>query len=297
MKIVIKSSSEHAELEISYSGPMHIAIRSAKHDGSSAFTHGKDVNRLLELPSFDVLMKHEGAIKPIFFMFVDGGPDENPRFPNTIAVAIARFKKFNLDAYVVMTHAPGMSAHNYVERRMAPLSKELAGVVLPYDSFGSHLDASGRITDDDLEKMNFKKAGQVLAEIWSNMVVDDYEITAEYIENEAIEVPAMDEGWMALHCRISQYSLMIVKCASVDCCGGFRTSWMQVFPNRFFPAPFPVHKSTAGPLIPEPAEIKPSDKFLPLWQRLTVNSGLKSVAASKFSEVPMISTVPVFMAM
>jgi len=47
--------------------------------------------------------------------FVDGGPDENPRFLKKLAVAIDRFKKFDLDVYLAVTHAPGMSAYNYVE--------------------------------------------------------------------------------------------------------------------------------------------------------------------------------------
>ena len=55
----------------------------------------------------------------------------------TLAVAISHFRKYNLNVYIAMTHDPGMSAYNYVERLMAPLSKVLAGVLLPYDSFGS----------------------------------------------------------------------------------------------------------------------------------------------------------------
>lgn len=60
-----------------------------------------------------------------------------------------------------MTHAPGMSAYNYVERRMAPLSKAMAGVVLEHDACGTHLDSSGRTTDIELEKENFRVAGKV----------------------------------------------------------------------------------------------------------------------------------------
>ena len=61
-----------------------------------------------------------------------------------------------------MTHASGMSAYNYVERRMAPLSKALAGGILDHEACGSHLDASGKTIDDDLEKKNFNVAGEVL---------------------------------------------------------------------------------------------------------------------------------------
>lgn len=64
----------------------------------------------------------------------------------------------------IVTNAPGRSAFNRVERRMAPLSRELTGVVLPHDSF-SHLDSSGRTIDEDFEKNNFRKAREILGEI------------------------------------------------------------------------------------------------------------------------------------
>ena len=128
--------------EVTYSGPTLITIRSGKHDSSSAFTHQQDLEKLLvTFPRYKLC--------PIFVVSVDGGPDENPRFHKTLAYGIKRFKDLNLDMYITLTHAPGNSAFNHVERRMAPLSKELAGVVLPHEYYGSHLDASGKIIDDE----------------------------------------------------------------------------------------------------------------------------------------------------
>ena len=97
--------------------------------------------------------------------FSDGGPDENPRFPKTLDVAVQHFKKHKFDALLISTHAPCLSAYNQVERRMAPLSKALAGLLLPYDTFGNHLDSQGGTTEVWLEKRNFKKAGEVLCEV------------------------------------------------------------------------------------------------------------------------------------
>ena len=55
---------------------------------------------------------------------------------------------------------------------MAPLSKALAGVLLPHDTYyGNHLDSEGKTTDTELEKKNFKKAGESLAEIWGEMIL------------------------------------------------------------------------------------------------------------------------------
>jgi len=50
---------------------------------------------------------------------------------------------------------------------MAPLSKELTGLTLLHDHYGSHLNERGITIDTDLEKNNFKFVGVTLAEIWS----------------------------------------------------------------------------------------------------------------------------------
>jgi len=79
-------------------------------------------------------------------------------------VAMSHFKKHNLDAIFIATNAPGRSAFNRVERRMAPLSRELSGLILPHDHFGSHLDANGKTTDAELEKKKrlLKNCGRAL---------------------------------------------------------------------------------------------------------------------------------------
>jgi len=183
-----------------------------------------------------------------------------------------------------MTHAPGMSAYNYVERRMAPLSRELAGLILPHDAYGSHLNASGKTVDADLERMNLKKAGDLLAEIWSEMVLDGHGVTAEYVENASLSVADIDEHWCARHCRVSQYLLQIVKCELTTCCAAFRTSWMQVFPDRFLPAPLLVRITPKGPVVPETNDVRSTDKFISLWQRLATQ--LKSTSTSLFAVIP-----------
>ena len=68
---------------------------------------------------------------------------------------------------------------------MAPLSHDLAGLILPHDHFGSHLNESGTTTNLDLEKLNFRKAGQILAERWNQSVIDGFPCVAEYINPPA----------------------------------------------------------------------------------------------------------------
>ena len=110
-------------------------------------------------------------IKSIFFN----------RYEKTIKCSVSYFLKHNLDAFYLATNAPGRSAFNRVKRRMAPLSNDLAGVGLPHDTFGSHLNNKNETVDKELEMKNFAKAGEVLAEIWSKTVIDIYPTVAEYI--------------------------------------------------------------------------------------------------------------------
>ena len=164
--------------QVSYSGPTGIFIRSGKHDLSTAVSHAADFEKMKTILAFqEVMMTHDRVnVKPVVIITADGGPDENPRFPKTLAAAYKTFRDNNLDALFVACHAPGHSAYNTVERRMAPLSHDLSGLLLPHDHFGSHLDGSGKTVDSALEKKNFEKAGQVLAEVWSSTVIDGYEV-------------------------------------------------------------------------------------------------------------------------
>jgi hypothetical protein len=113
---------------------------------------------------------------------VDGGSDENPRYPQVLHQAISHFKKYDLDAIFIATHTPGQSAYNAVERRMAPLSRDLTGLILPHKHYGSHLDSNGTTINSKLELLNFEKAGEILAEIWSETVIDNHPVFAKYIE-------------------------------------------------------------------------------------------------------------------
>ena len=271
----IQSKTTRSQPEICHTGPMYIAIRSGKHDSSTAKTHGRDFDHLLTIPDIESIAKREGKVKPIVITFVDGGPDENPRFPKTLTVAIDHFKKHNLDVYIAMTHAPGMSAYNYVERRMAPHSKALAGVVLEHDKCGSHLDSSGTTTDDELEKKNFNNAGNALADIWRKLVLDEKPVFTEYVENQECSPDEYTERWISDHCRVSQYMFVIVKCDVQSCCGDMQTNWKSVFPDRFLPAPIPLRRTAHGPVVPEPKEIKKGDIFADLWTTISLQNLIK----------------------
>ena len=120
------------------------------------------------------IVKYESAVKPIGMYFCDGGSDENPRFPKTLDIAIQIFRKYNLDALLISTHAPGLPTSNQVESRMAPLSKALSEILPPHETFETNLDSSRKTIDTNLEKRNFKAAGEILADVWEEIVLDDF---------------------------------------------------------------------------------------------------------------------------
>ncbi|KAI9555887.1 hypothetical protein GHT06_018404 [Daphnia sinensis] len=170
---------------VGYSGPTYIAVRSGKHSSSTAFAHGFDFERLLELPEFEEIAKTDAVdktVKPIIILSVD------------------------------------------------------AGLILPHDHFGRHLDGQGRTIDTELEKRNFQFAGRML--------------TSE-LDDEALLTK--DEKWFSDHVRTSQYYLQIVKCNDLECCMKPRSSYFSVIPARFLPPPIPLEQSSDGLKAPERA--------------------------------------------
>lgn len=109
---------------------------------------------------------------------------------------------------------PGRSAYNRVERRMAPLSNQLSGLILRHDTFGTHLDSRGRTVDPELERKNFANAGETLVQIWSELVIDNHPVFAEYKEpgNDPDLPVAIDPLWYSRHVRESQYLLQVSLC-------------------------------------------------------------------------------------
>ncbi|GBP44031.1 hypothetical protein EVAR_85185_1 [Eumeta japonica] len=61
------------------------------------------------------------------------------------------------DAALTLTPTPTATKFP-IERRMAPLSLLLSGLVLPHDTFGNHLDTSGKTINSDLELKNLTQA-------------------------------------------------------------------------------------------------------------------------------------------
>lgn len=78
--INIKKNLLEDHKAVTYSGPTFIAIRSGKSCSSTALSHARDFNFIMNCDEFaDNCKLSNGEYKPILIMTVDGGPDENPR--------------------------------------------------------------------------------------------------------------------------------------------------------------------------------------------------------------------------
>lgn len=154
---------------------------------------------------------------------------------------------------------------------MAALSHDLSGVVLPHDTFGNHLDASGNTIDLELEKKNFYAAGNVLAEIWSKTVINKHPVHCEVLKSGSVLLPdEVDAKWIAEHVRQHRYGYQIVKCLKGHCCKPFKTIWPQIFPKRFLPPPAIYQYGPSGLEIVEPSDYLQNPKkfkFASLQQR------------------------------
>lgn len=82
-----------------------------------------------------------------------------PRFLKVHQTLINVFKEKNIDYITAVCNAAGLPAYPFHREQMAPFSKELAGIDLPHDSFGTHWDANGKTVDPEKKLKNFKKAG------------------------------------------------------------------------------------------------------------------------------------------
>ena len=196
----------------------------------------------------------------------------------TNLINVEYIQDLDLDCVIELTQAPGLSAYNRAERKMYHLSKELSGIVLPSDTFGSHLK-DGKTIDDDLELRNFEAAGEVLAEVWSNLVIDDHAVKAEYVSmkpTEDITGFYVSASFKSRHLITTQYMTVALRCDDQECCLPSRTIINKFFPGRRVPALIPILHTESGPkAMSLSADIsKESVNFLDVFQRLAMESVL-----------------------
>jgi hypothetical protein len=102
---------------VTNAGPTYISIRSAKHDRANIDWDEIDFDLVVKLKEFKKTARnHIGEVKPIIILNVDNiDPMDYTRFPKTLYLSIKKFKKYNLDAFILVTQAPGQSPFNIAE--------------------------------------------------------------------------------------------------------------------------------------------------------------------------------------
>ena len=272
--LIIKPNESNDELR---TGKLAIFVCRQWSLGTSSLTHMQDLESLTSDPQYDDALKTNGEIQPIWVLLVDGGPDENPRHLKNIKTYCQLFRKFNLDYLTVRTHAPGQSKYNPVERGMATLSGKLAGITLPIDHFGTHLNTQGKVINPELALQNFQYAGEALCDIWRRDLIFGRSVDTRYVEEldnpfESLHFEGTDKekaeqqkqqkkkqenendsaecfvpwSWIENHCNLCQYSLDIKRCTNTSCCVPPRakeaTDFLQLN-NGFLP---PIAKARDG---------------------------------------------------
>ena len=172
-----------------------------------------------------------------------------------LAAEVSLFRILKLDVLIHTTNASGLSAFNPYERSMAPLSHDLAGLILPHDTFGTHLDSKGNTTDLDLEKKSFEAAGQALSEVWSKTVINDFKVDCKNMPIGCqFEPEEPDLDFVSRHALQTRYGLQVVKCLNPNCCEPFKTNWMSIVKSQFLPSPAVYEFGSNGLKAVEPSE-------------------------------------------
>ena len=157
----------------------------------------------------------------------------NFKISKKLFFAIQHFKKYILNALHISTHVPSLSAYNQIEIRMDPVSKIWSGSLLPHENFGTHLYSSRKTINTNLEKHNIKVAGKILANVLKEVVLDNFTVVADYVEN----ADKILQNWIgnrsAITVEIPHYLLQIARCNDSKCCGDFWATWNSVFSIRF----------------------------------------------------------------
>ena len=225
---------------VKYFGPTVIQVKSLKHTHSNASIQIEALDSMLK--NEEMCKTSEGLTKPILILSRDG--HDGPRFPTTRDTLGKIFKEHDLDFIYCVCNAAGLSAYHFIERRMAPLSAHLAGVVLPRDAYGTHLDKNGNTIDDELEIQNFEKAGELLCALWNDMMIDNYPVKCTYRvpSKEPLKIDPITAEWVENHCRISTYCLQISKCEDLNCCKKARCNLKTIIMEKYLPGPLLVKR-------------------------------------------------------
>ena len=174
--------------------------RSGKQDTSMAYSHGKDLNKVMEIEEFKELVKADDVIKPVAIILCDGGADENPRLPKTLYVAIQHFK------FTIL-----MSSLFQPWHQVGPLTIMLRGdwrhSTKPSPvCFSSIIPVVPIwIPREGPQTWNWKRK----ISKWQGRFLLKF-VVSEYIKSAALNPVPYEEKWVSSYCRIPYYFLQNV---------------------------------------------------------------------------------------
>ena len=85
---------------------------------------------------------------------------------------------------------------------MAPLSRELIGVIFEHQHFGNRLNSEKKTIDVELEKKNFEYAGKALAALWDSMpqngrAIGGHDVDSRWVApvapEDIVQIPVLTE--------------------------------------------------------------------------------------------------------
>lgn len=109
-----------------YGGTPHVCLKDAIFESSTAMRHITELDELL----------NQHPVRPIHFIYTDGGPDHRTTFITVQLAYIALFLSRNLDALFVLRTPPNLSVLNPAERCMPLLNLCLYGCALERKELG-----------------------------------------------------------------------------------------------------------------------------------------------------------------
>ena len=97
-------------------------------------------------------------------------------------------------------------------------SNQFADIVLPHNTYGTHVDGNGKTIDPIKELENFQEAGQVLSNIWSETTVDDFTKCDNFHGLKAMYI------YQSICCRLQNVRTILVAYLYVQMC---RNYWKE----------------------------------------------------------------------
>lgn len=159
-------------------GPAKVILRSTKFSHSSSQVHANDLRLILEAEV------QKG--KTVAFILTDNGPDWQTSSLCNLLYFMRVWRDTGLDMLLLCSFAARHSAYNPIEHLWSPLSKHLAGVILPAKLPGEDkAPCQQRLTEAEQRQKEAKvfdnAMGEICDDFWKGHTFDGFPVSAQAI--------------------------------------------------------------------------------------------------------------------